>query len=325
MKTIVFDLLNVDNGELEAIKAAKEFLKENKDYYLYLVGNQELIKKELKGFENQIEIINSDKIAHKVLSVRDALKEESSMLTAFEILNEKADAILSSGDSGSFITLSTLKVKRLPGISRPAFMPIMPSSQENNFLLLDAGANIDIKANYLVEWASVAKEYFEILFNKKRPKVAILNIGTEDYKGKEEHKEANEILKANNQDFDYLGFVEPKNPLNGEVDILLADGYAGNIFLKTMESSFLGVAKRLKKMLLRNFKTKIAALILKKDLKAFKKRYDYRYVGGAYIIGLNKVVVKAHGSSDALAFYSALNQIKIALDHDLINKLNKEE
>ncbi|TPR54740.1 phosphate acyltransferase PlsX [Metamycoplasma neophronis] len=323
-RTIVFDVLNNDNGQVKAILGAKRFIEENPEYKLILVGQEEVIKNTLGKYAEKVEIISSNEIAHKVISPRDALRNQSSMLSAFNVLKEgKADAILSSGDSGSYITLASLKVKRLPNVSRPAFMPVLPTTTDKKMLLLDAGANLEIKAEYLNEWAKIASEFHKIIFKSNKPVVGQLNIGTEDYKGTEIAREANKLLKEQADNYSFKGFVEPSSAINGDVDILVADGYAGNIFLKTLESSFLGFAKLLKQIYMRNLKTKISALMIKKDLKGFKAKFDYRNTGGAYIVGLDKVVVKAHGGSDEVAFYNALNQIKIALDNNVIEKLKE--
>ncbi|WP_369085819.1 phosphate acyltransferase PlsX [Metamycoplasma spumans] len=323
-KRIVFDLLNNDGGQLKAIDGAKRFIQENPDYKLILVGQESIIKQRLGNLSEQVEIIDSNNVAHKVISPRDVLRNKSSMLLAFDCLKEgNADAILSSGDSGSYITLASLKVKRLNGVARPAFMPVVPTAEKNkSILLLDAGANIEIKPEYLVSWAKIASQYYWIIFGKKRPTIGQLNIGTEDYKGTEIAREAFTLLKnEENANYEFSGFVEPNTAIKGDIDILLADGYAGNIFLKTLESSFLNFAKLLKGIYTKNLKNKISALLVKKDLKSFKNRFDYRNVGGAYIVGLDKVVVKAHGGSDELAFYNALNQIKIALENNVVEKL----
>lgn len=325
-RKIIFDLLNNDGGELLATLAAKKFALENPNYTLLLVGNQENIKSIFGDkIPENVEIVHSPKLLHKTDNPREILREESSMLTAFNLLKEnKGSAILSSGDSGSYLTMSVLKISRINGVSRPAFMPIMPSVNGGHFLLADVGANIDAKAEYLVEWAKIATEYHKLFFKTEgQKKLAILNIGTEDYKGTETIREANKMLMESKNSFDYIGFIEPKDAIDGKADIVISDGYAGNIFLKTMESSFLAFGHMLKKAIHKNFFTKIGGFLLKKPLKAIKNKFDYRTVGGAFIIGPNKVIVKAHGSSDELAFYSALNQIKRALDENILEKVEK--
>ncbi|ACF07493.1 fatty acid/phospholipid synthesis protein PlsX [Metamycoplasma arthritidis] len=325
-KKIIFDLLNSDGGETLAILAAKKFAHENPNYKLLLVGNQESINNIFKNnLPENIEIVHSPKLLHKTDNPREILREESSMLSAFNLLKEdKGSAILSSGDSGSFLTLSALKVNRISGVLRPSFMPIMPSTNGGHFLLTDVGANVDVKPEYLVEWAKIAVEYHKLFFKTEgKQKLAILNIGTEDYKGPEVSREANKMLMESKNSFDYIGFIEPRDIIDGKADIVISDGYAGNIFLKTMESSFLAFGKMLKSAIHKNIITKIGGLLLKKPLKAIKNKFDYHTVGGAFIIGPNKVVVKAHGSSDELAFYSALKQIKRALDENIIEKVER--
>ena len=323
MKKIIFDLLNNDGGELEAIKAAKKFAIENPNYYLILVGNEKNITSiiDINKVKN-IEIFQSDSITHKVDNFRELLRQKSSMLDSFNLMETKnADGLLSSGDSGAFISIATLKIKRLNGVSRPAFMPIIPSILNSNFFLLDVGANLEIKPNYLFEWAIIANIFYSTLYGNKINNFGILNIGTEDYKGLPILKEANELLKnrAKEIGFNYKGFVEPSDLIEGKVNVALSDGYAGNIFLKTLESSFMNFGKLFKNILLLNLKNKIAGLLIKKDLIKLKKKFDYRNTGGAFIVGLEKVIVKAHGRSDEIAFYNALNQIKIALENNVVD------
>ena len=323
MKKIIFDLLNNDGGELEAIKAAKKFAIENPNYYLILVGNEKNITSiiDINKVKN-IEIFQSNSITHKVDNFRELLRQKSSMLDSFDLMEIKnADGLLSSGDSGVFISIATLKIKRLNGVSRPAFMPIIPSILNSNFFLLDVGANLEIKQNYLFEWAIIANIFYSTLYGNKINNFGILNIGTEDYKGLPILKEANELLKnrAKEIGFNYKGFVEPQDLIEGKVNVALSDGYAGNIFLKTLESSFMNFGKLFKNILLLNLKNKIAGLLIKKDLIKLKKKFDYRNTGGAFIVGLEKVIVKAHGRSDEIAFYNALNQIKIALENNVVD------
>lgn len=323
MKKIIFDLLNNDGGELEAIKAAKKFAIENPNYYLILVGNEKNITSiiDINKVKN-IEIFQSDSITHKVDNFRELLRQKSSMLDSFDLMERKnADGLLSSGDSGAFISIATLKIKRLNGVSRPAFMPIIPSILNSNFFLLDVGANLEIKPNYLFEWAIIADIFYSTLYGNRVNNFGILNIGTEDYKGLPILKEANELIKnqAKEIGFNYKGFVEPSDLIEGKVNVALSDGYAGNIFLKTLESSFMNFGKLFKNILLLNLKNKIAGLLIKKDLIKLKKKFDYRNTGGAFIVGLEKVIVKAHGRSDEIAFYNALNQIKIALENNVVD------
>ncbi|BAP39391.1 phosphate acyltransferase PlsX [Metamycoplasma canadense] len=333
MKKIVFDILNNDNGISYAIKAACSFKSKNKDYQIALVADKDIIEKELIKLKNKYKIsiddfiiVDSKNLVHIKNSPREVLKNSSSMLDAFNYLNENNfDGIVSSGDSGAFITLSSFKIKRLPNVSRPAFMPILPTLQNNKYaLLLDAGANIETSYEYLNNWAVVASQYYELIFNKQKPSIGLLNVGTEEYKGSANLKEAYKLLK-NNKEVNFTGFIEPKDGIAGNVDIILAEGQSGNIFLKTLEHSFLGFGKLLKNIINTNLLTKIGGLLLKRQLKKLKAKFDYRNVGGAYIVGLEKLVVKAHGGSDEIAFENALNQVKFLLEKkDFVKKLTNK-
>ncbi|AWX42554.1 glycerol-3-phosphate acyltransferase PlsX [Metamycoplasma cloacale] len=326
-RTIIFDTLNNDGGEIKAVLGANEFLKQNPNYKIILVGNEKTIQEHLlKDVVKQVEIVHQEQLVHKSSSLRDVIRNESSMLTAFDLLKEdKADAILSSGDSGSFVSLAALKIPRLAGVSRPAFMPIIPTVTNNNILLLDAGANIDIKSEYLLEWANVAVEYAKVLQSNNKIRVGILNIGVEEYKGTETLKNSYALFNENSsENFEFIGFVEPNDVINNKVDIVLSDGFNGNIFLKTMESTFLGIGHLLKQMIHSSCISKIGGFLLRKKLKKFKNRFDYRNIGGAYVIGLKKIVVKAHGGSDERAFLGALNQVKNAIESSIIDKINIE-
>ena len=258
MKKIVVDLLNNDNGEIEAIKAVNRFANENKNYTFYIVGTKQNIDQYLDKKLTNVVVKNNNEIVSKLSeNIREILSKNSSMLESFEILNdENADGILSSGDSGSFITMATLKIRRIKNITRPAFMPIVPSQKDNHkYLLLDAGANLNIKEEYLLHWGLIATEFYKLLFNKQTIKLGILNIGTEQYKGIETVKNSYTLFDKKLMDensIDFVGFIEPKNIIQGDVDVALADGYAGNLFLKTLESSFMTFAKILKNIFLFN-------------------------------------------------------------------------
>ncbi|WGI36351.1 phosphate acyltransferase PlsX [Mesomycoplasma lagogenitalium] len=326
-KIIAFDLMGTDGGVKPGIDATLTFLKQNPDYKIVLIGDEVEIKKNLPADFNkkQIEIINEKNVAKmKDNNARTLLKENSSMMSALNLIAEnKASSVLSAGDSGTYLALATLKLKRINNVSRAAFMPMIPTLIENKyFLLLDAGANLEVKPEYFEQWALISSIFYKFLFKKENPSVGIINIGTEEYKGFEYHKQANELLK-NNLNVNYKGFIETRDLLQGNIDIALADGYAGNITLKTMEGTVLNFSKLMKEKLMKNFFRKIGALILKSAFKEVKERFDYRNVGAAWVIGVNGIVIKSHGSSDAKAYLGALNQIKIAIESQVLTKIIK--
>lgn len=323
MKRIAFDVMGNDNGVAAAIEATQEFLSKNNDYEIILVGDEVEIQKYLKNGE-RVSVVHSPNVSLKNSNLRQTAKEENSMNTSLDLLKKnKVHAVLSSGESGNYLASASLKLKRFESVSRPAFMPMIPQIKDNKFfLLLDAGANTEVKSEFLVQWAKISTIFYTALFNKKTPTVALLNIGTEDYKGFDYHIEANKVLKET-KNMNYVGFIEPRNILDSEIDVVVADGYAGNILLKSMEGTILSFSKLLKQKLTSSLLRKIMALFLKPAFKEVKEKFDYRNVGGAWVIGVNGVVLKAHGSSDAKAYLGAINQIKIALNNDVLLKISK--
>ncbi|MBU4691137.1 phosphate acyltransferase PlsX [Mycoplasma zalophi] len=322
MKKIVVDTLNNDNGSKYAIKASYKWALENPDYTLILFGNNKDLQELNINLPKNVIFNHSPFIVTKTQNLREILKNPSSMLEATEFTKTNdVDALLSSGDSGSLVTITTLKLQRLQGVSRPAFMPLMPKKNGGQFLLLDVGANIETKTEYLVQWSKIATIFYKSLFNKNNPQLALLNIGTEDYKGQTIQQEAHYILKNSKNLFQYAGFIEPNQILNGDVDVVVSDGYAGNILLKSMEGAFSTFFILLKDAFLASWINKLAALLLKKELRKIKNKFDYKQVGAATIIGFNKIVAKAHGRSDENAFYGALNQLKQIIEAQTIEKI----
>lgn len=325
-KTIIFDLNGNDNGIESGILASIEFIKQNPHYKIILVGNKNDILK-YTNESNSIEIYDSPNPVNKKLDdLSKIYKDDNSMNASLKLLKEeKGDAMLSSGDSGSYLISSMMILKRINNVGRPAFMSVIPTIKENKkFILLDEGANLNITSDYLIQWAKLASIFSKTILGVSKPKVGILNIGTEDYKGFDYHKEANEYLKENVNDiFDYVGFVESRNLLQGDYDVVVADGYAGNITLKALEGTVLSFSKLIKNKLTKNFWRKIKSLMLKSAFKEIKEHLDYRNVGAAWIIGVNGIVIKAHGSSDVKAYLGALNQIKQAIETKALIEFKK--
>ncbi|MGY5139331.1 phosphate acyltransferase PlsX [Mycoplasmopsis gallinarum] len=326
---IAFDFNGNDLGTLECLYASIQFLKENPDYLIYAVGNEEEIIAGLNQIkDNEVKkrllIVNNLAVPSDKKNVRKSLHEKTSMSDCFDLLtNKEADAVLSAGDSGILLSMATLKAKRLDNVARPAFMPIVPTINQSKFFLLDAGANLETKAEYLQDWAIIANAFAKVLLKIDNPRVALINIGTEDYKGTQVIQEAQALLKEN-QNINYVGFQEPRDLLAGSCDVALIDGYGGNLMLKSTEGAIKNFAKLLKRNLLASFITKIGALLSKKAFKTTAEVLDYRSVGAAWVIGVNALVAKAHGASDRKAFYNALKQIKLALENDILNKIKNE-
>ena len=324
-KTIIFDLNGNDNGILAGVEAAKIFCQNHPDYQIILVGNQDEISQIIEPNE-QIQIHHSpNQVSKDVANLTTCFKEDNSMNAALNLLKEqKGAAVLSSGDSGKYLMSSLMILKRLPNVNRPAFMSIIPTILANKkFLLLDEGANLHTSSDHLVQWAKLGAIFAKTILNVENPKVGIVNIGTEDYKGYEFHQEANQILKTTQNDFDYLGFVETRKLLEGFCDVAVADGFTGNITLKTLEGTVLAFLKLIKNQLTKTTMRKLATAFLKNAFGEIKEQLDYRNVGAAWILGINGIVIKAHGSSDQKAYLGALNQIKIAIETNALEKLKK--
>lgn len=326
MKKIAFDVMGNDDGVTGAISAAMLFVKKNNDYSIVLVGDENLIKKTLIPHD-RISIIDNPHSVDKTSNLRSAYTENNSMTETLKLLKDGiVDACLSSGDSARLMSSSIFILKRINGIKRPAFMPIFPTvKKDKKFIMLDVGANLDINAEHLVQWAKLGVAFSTSVLKVKNPVVNILNVGTEDNKGFEEHQLANQELKKMKENgiMNYTGFIEARDLLSGDTDVVVTDGYAGNIALKSMEGSILNFQKIIKENLTSNIFRKINAMFLKGAFKNIKEHLDYRNVGAAWIIGVEGIVIKCHGSSDEKAYCGALEQLKLALDANALEKFKK--
>lgn len=322
---IAFDVNGNDNGSEAAVKAAVSFLEKNPDYEITLVGNQ----KEMQSFLNlQTKNVNLKMIDNQINAslqenIKVLLKSNSSMKQAIELVkNNEADAVLSSGDSGAYLALCAFILKRIPNVSRPAFMPIVPTIKAKKFLLLDVGANLDCRSEFLYEWALIGNEYAKVILDLQNPRVSLINIGTEEYKGKEEVKEAYKMLQENKK-LNFTGYVESRDILQSITDVAVIEGYAGNILLKSLEGTILSFVKLIKQKIKAKMIRKIGYLFIKGAFKDISKTLDYRNTGSAYVIGVNGLAMKSHGSSDYKSYLGSLNQIKLALEKNIITKVKE--
>ncbi len=327
MYRIAFDVNGNDNGVSAAVGASVQFLKDNDDYEIILVGDESSINVELKkieGIPDSLRIVNNPNLPSDVKNIHKSLRENTSMNTAIDlVVDGKADAVISSGDSGTYLACATFKLKRLQGVSRSAFMPLMPTVVGRKFLLLDVGANIECKSEYLVEWAKIANVYARTLLNIVNPRVSLINIGTEDYKGLEIVKEASQLLK-DNKFINYIGYTEPRYLLDGATDVAVIDGYGGNLVLKSLEGAILSFKNLLKDKIMAKPIRKFGYLFLKGAFKDVAETLDYRNVGAAWLIGLNGLSIKCHGNSDTKAYLGALNQIKLVIKNNVLEAIKKE-
>ncbi len=321
---IVVDMMGSDNGSKVTVGAIKEYLKDHNDINFICVGNEEELK-ELENTKN-VKLVYSKTVCKMDEDPLDAMrKTDSSLVMATnELMQNDYDALISAGGTASVLTVATFKVKRLPNVKRPGLLTSFPTYlKDKKMTVCDLGANTVNTAEELEQFAIMSNIFYKHVYKVEKPAIYQLNVGTEEEKGKEENKKAYQLLK-NNPNLNFKGNMEAREAMKGEVDCLITDGFSGNIFLKATE----GCAKIMSQMLKEGFKTnlftKLGYLLSKKGVDSLKQRMDYKNVGGAMLIGVNKVVVKAHGSSDVKSFLSAINLTKTLVESNVIEEFKKQ-
>ncbi|WP_433749643.1 phosphate acyltransferase PlsX [Falsibacillus pallidus] len=312
---IAIDAMGGDNAPNEivlgAVKAAREF----NDLNITLYGNENEISKYISK-EDRVEIIHAEEVIlgtdEPVRAVRRK-KNSSMVMMAQAVADGYADACVSAGNTGALMAAGLFIVGRIEGIERPALAPTLPTLDGKGFVMLDLGANADAKAEHLLQYAIMGSIYAEKVRGIPNPRVGLLNIGTEEKKGNDLTKEAFKLIKESGVNF--VGNVESRDLLQGPADVVVTDGFTGNMVLKTIEGTAMSVFSMLKETLMSNMKTKLAAGLIKSDLMKIKGKMDYSEYGGAALFGLNAPVVKAHGSSNETAFYNAVKQTKEMIKH----------
>ena len=245
-------------------------------------------------------------------------KKDSSMVKMAEAVKSgEADGCVSAGNTGALMSAGLFIVGRIKGVARPALVVTLPTTDGKGFVFLDVGANADAKAEHLLQYAQLGNIYAQKIRGIQNPSVSLLNIGTEAAKGNSLTKKAYDLFEKN-QSFNFTGNIEAKTLMDGNVDVVVTDGYTGNMVLKNLEGTAKSIGKMLKETIMSSFKNKLAGAVLKKDLETFAKKMDYSEYGGSVLLGLDGTVVKAHGSSNAKAFYSAIKQAKIAGEENIV-------
>lgn len=321
------DGMGGDHAPAEAVKGAVEAVKEF-GVKITITGPEELLQKELAKYDydrSAIEILNATEVVSleeaPVLAIRR--KKDSSLRRAIELVKDgTCDGIISAGSTGALMAGGLFIIGRMPGIDRPALAPIMPG-QKGRFMVIDVGANTDCKPVNLHQFAHMGKVYFESILGFVKPKVGLINIGAEAEKGNELTRAAYELL-AKDPDLNFVGNIEPRDAIRGDVQVLVADGFVGNTILKTFEGTVKVVLELIKGSLMKSGRGKLGGALIKPALKDLMKQYDYRETGGSAFLGLNGIVVKAHGSSDALAFKNAIRQAMRVKEADFITKFGAE-
>ncbi len=322
---IAVDVMGGDHAPQALVEGALQALKRFDDIELLLIGQQEKIKKYVKRSLTKIEIIHASEIieAHEepVRAVRR--KRDASIVKAVQLVKEKkADACISAGNTGAYMTAGLFVIGRLPGIERPALVSMLPTVDGTPVLALDVGANVDAKPSHLVQYARMGNLYAQKILGISKPSIGLLNVGTEDTKGNELMRQTFSLLKQS--DLYFLGNVEAREIPFGVADIIVCDGFSGNVVLKSTEGTAQAVFSLLKKELNRSLPSRLAALTLKSGLRRMKSLLDYTEYGGAPLLGLNGICIKAHGSSNAKAIENAVRQARNFVRFDLIQLIKRE-
>ncbi|MBT2660247.1 phosphate acyltransferase PlsX [Bacillus sp. ISL-45] len=314
---LAVDAMGGDNAPREIVLGAMKAIQKYSDIHIVLVGDEKRIREHLTN-EERIEILHTEEVIlstdEPVRAVRRK-KTASMVLAAQQVADGNADACISAGNTGALMAAGLFVVGRIDGIERPALAPTLPTIGGEGFLLLDVGANADAKPEHLVQYAIMGSIYSEKARGITNPRVGLLNIGTEEKKGNELVRNTYELLKE--ADINFIGNVESRDLLEGAADVVVADGFTGNMVLKTIEGTAMSVFKMLKTALTSSFKSKMAAAVLKPDLTVLKNKMDYTEYGGAGLFGLKAPVIKAHGSSDANAVFNSIRQAREMVEKDV--------
>ncbi len=310
---IALDGYGGDYSPSEIVKGALAALEQDSNLEILITGKEGELKNLIKGaFLDRLVIKN----APDVISCEDAptlairTKKESSLVVALDAVNNgDADALVSAGSTGAVLIGATLKIGRIHGVERPGLAPALPTVKGGNVLLCDCGANVDCRPSYLVGFALMASAYQKGVYGLKNPRVGLLNNGAESTKGNAFSVEAYQLLSAH-PSINFIGNVEARDILSGNVDVVVADGFDGNIALKSAEGTANTVFSLLKDGIQQSFRAKIGALLLKPVFKSLKHKLDYNEHGGAALLGLKKPVVKAHGASKAKSICAAILQAR---------------
>ena len=327
---IIIDAMGGDNAPLEIVKGALLGM-EHWGVEVLLTGDTEAILRALRDCGHDtiprgMEIVHTTETVEMCDDPSKVFrhKKDTSMGVGLTLLRDgKADALVSAGSTGALLAGATLITKRIRGIRRAAMAPVIPTTG-GKAVLIDCGANAECTPEYLMQFAYLGSFYAGRVLGLERPRVGLLNIGTEPSKGMELQKAAHALLTQAHEAgrIRFVGNIEGREAISqGAADVLVTDGFTGNIFLKTVEGAASLFSHALKDMLLGSTKNKLAALLLKNSIGAFKKRFDANEVGGTALLGISQPVIKAHGSSNAYAFFNAIRQAQVVAQADIVGDI----
>jgi glycerol-3-phosphate acyltransferase PlsX len=327
--TVAIDCMGVDHGPRVTVPAAAGFVASHPEVEIILVGLAPAIEAELArlgarfgaGASTRLRVRHADEVVLMDESPVSALKnkKQSSIRIAVDLVKSgEAQACVSAGNTGALMAISRFVLKTLPGIDRPAILSVLPSMKGSTYML-DLGANVDCGPEHLLQFAIMGATLVSAVEHKERPSVGLLNIGEEAIKGNEVVKQAAEMLRASGLNFQ--GNVEGDDIYKGKTDVVVCDGFVGNIALKTSEGLAQMLGSSLREEFTRNWYTRLAALVAMPVLSAFKRRFDHRRYNGATLIGLRGIVVKSHGSADVFAFERAILRGMEEVQNDVLQRL----
>ncbi len=322
MYKLAIDAMSGDLGSGIVVDACLDFIKTHQDVELYVTGKKE----ELTRLENveRIHVVDARDIVPMdagIMSVRR--KKDSSMVKAVTMANDNlVDGVVSCGSTGAFYTSAMLFLKRIEGVEKSCLMAVLPTYNKKGVAMLDVGANAENTPEQLKEFAIMGHIYAKNIRGIQNPKVSLLNIGSEEKKGDEVHQKTFQLLK-DEEKINFVGNIEGRDLLLGETDVVVTDGFSGNIALKTCEGVAGILMKMVKESMMSSLKGKIGALFAKSSLYSLKDQFDYKSVGGALMMGFEKAVVKAHGASDAKAFMNAMDLAYQMVKMDVVTQMKE--
>lgn len=327
---ILLDGFGGDYAPDEIVKGAITGVNLLDDVEIVITGDSNKINAILKDYGytgNKIEIIDAKEVItnDETPTVAIRQKKNSSLVVGLNLLKEREDIVglISAGSTGAVLTGATLLVGRIKGVLRPALAPVLPNLLGGKTLLIDSGANVDCKPEYLAQFAVMGSEYMKAMYAIDNPRVALVSVGTEDHKGSMLTHEAFKLIKEN-PNINFVGNMEARDALSGNYDVLVCDGFVGNTLLKSTEGGVDALNKLIKEEVLKlGLKGKFGYLMLKKAFKNVKARMNYTSVGGAAFLGVNKLVLKSHGSSKAETIYSCIKQVRDLAVAKMVENIQK--
>ena len=324
--TIALDMMSGDHGVSSSVPAAEEALHKFNNLFLILVGDN----KEIKNFLSD-KVKNLEGVRYKIIHTNEFInmndeiiaairtKKNSSMRLAINtVKNKEADACVSAGNTGALMALSKIILKTIPGIDRPAICGSLPT-KSGQFHMLDLGANVECDAQHLYQFSIMGSALVQSLQLNDKPVIGLMNIGSEEFKGNETIKSAGQLMQKSN--LNYAGFVEGDDIFSGKFDVIVTDGFVGNIALKSIEGVAKVISHFIKKEFTKNIFTKLSALISLPVMNSVKKKVDPRKYNGASLLGLQGVVVKSHGGADSYAFSQAIDTAYYEVKNELLDKI----